>query len=697
MHCPNCGREIENQSVFCGFCGTRINRYHNESAFPDNNDIMEPKKKSRWPLILLVIILALVALASSYLFLLRPMIEKDSIAWQEQYDLGVRYLDTDEYEKAIIAFETALEIDPKSVESYIGLADAYTAQGQLDKALEIIETAQNVIDDFRLDSKKQELTDNLTSLSNQNSDVKYTPEDIATPSETIVPSELVNPTSVHRLVQVTHYTSQGENRSEYYKYDSNGNLVSEIREILGDVPDEEISYYYNDNGQIMRIEYNEYAVTTFIYDEAGRLIQENGPDYVTDYTYESDRIASATTSASEITQVIHYFYNDNGELVETQSDNHQWAEEMESVGAEWIPRYESTSYYRYFDNNMGIREVESQGKDSVGNSSHSYHSTSIWIMDSAGTEIAVAAQWDDNIDVERDEKGYVEKLTYYNEDGTVYSYDVLIYEDYSLAPGQQSDYQETYTQLESNKDLVGTYVGTYFANQGETGLTLTIYTESSQLKALFEFYDLFGNAENGSFIMNVSIDNGTIVFFADEWIDQPSTYEFVNLEGEITDDGLSGNVYKMDGTCVGDFNLKRVSYVYDFAGLLTAQEIAELNKAADEISSQFNCMTYIGTIDDMNDLGYSNIEKCSEYFYDEYIGEQTGILLLLSMEGRDYDLDAYGSYAQYAFTDYGKTTISDAFLDCFRSNQWCDGFEAYLNQCEILLEYAASGSPVDIY
>ena len=37
--------------------------------------------------------------------------------WQEQYDLGVRYLSEGNYEEAIIAFTAAIEIDPKRYEA----------------------------------------------------------------------------------------------------------------------------------------------------------------------------------------------------------------------------------------------------------------------------------------------------------------------------------------------------------------------------------------------------------------------------------------------------------------------------------------------------------------------------------------------------------------------------------------------------
>ena len=49
--------------------------------------------------------------------------------WQEQYDLGVRYLSEGNYEEAIIAFTTAIEIDTKRAEGYIGRGDAYALSG----------------------------------------------------------------------------------------------------------------------------------------------------------------------------------------------------------------------------------------------------------------------------------------------------------------------------------------------------------------------------------------------------------------------------------------------------------------------------------------------------------------------------------------------------------------------------------------
>ena len=49
--------------------------------------------------------------------------------WQAKYDLGVRYLSEGKYEEAILAFEAAIEIDPKNADAYRKLAEAYEQTG----------------------------------------------------------------------------------------------------------------------------------------------------------------------------------------------------------------------------------------------------------------------------------------------------------------------------------------------------------------------------------------------------------------------------------------------------------------------------------------------------------------------------------------------------------------------------------------
>lgn len=59
-------------------------------------------------------------------------------SWQEQYDLGVRYLTEGNYEEAILAFTAAIEIDPVREESYVELANTYVLSGMYEEAENIL-------------------------------------------------------------------------------------------------------------------------------------------------------------------------------------------------------------------------------------------------------------------------------------------------------------------------------------------------------------------------------------------------------------------------------------------------------------------------------------------------------------------------------------------------------------------------------
>lgn len=59
--------------------------------------------------------------------------------WQEQYDLGMRYLNEQNYEEAIAAFNEAIRIDPRRAEAYLGMADVLLAMGETETAQELLE------------------------------------------------------------------------------------------------------------------------------------------------------------------------------------------------------------------------------------------------------------------------------------------------------------------------------------------------------------------------------------------------------------------------------------------------------------------------------------------------------------------------------------------------------------------------------
>lgn len=86
--------------------------------------------------------------------------------WQEQYDLGVRYLSEGNYEEAIIAFTAAIEIDDRHPEAYIGRGDAYFAMDDYPSAESDYRAAKD------LNSALVEVYDRLADLYVQTGDLE---------------------------------------------------------------------------------------------------------------------------------------------------------------------------------------------------------------------------------------------------------------------------------------------------------------------------------------------------------------------------------------------------------------------------------------------------------------------------------------------------------------------------------------------
>ena len=143
----------------------------------------------------------------------------------------------------------------------------------------------------------------------------------------------------------------------------------------------------------------------------------------------------------------------------------------------------------------------------------------------------------------------------------------------------------------------------------------------------------------------------------------------------------------------------KIDYVADTAQILSEDVRAALNDQAAQISAQYGCGVYVVTVDDYRSYVNGGIEDFSEAVYKTYeLGEgdgKNGIVLALSMDDRDYDLCAYGDFANYAFTDYGKDQLAGTFLDNFRRNDWQGGFQDYIANCGSLLDMAARGEPLD--
>ena len=77
--------------------------------------------------------------------------ETNGATWQEQYDLGVRYLSEGNYEEAIIAFTAAIGIEPMNEDAYYQLAQIYLERMDYPAAEEILKQGIDQMGGSRLE------------------------------------------------------------------------------------------------------------------------------------------------------------------------------------------------------------------------------------------------------------------------------------------------------------------------------------------------------------------------------------------------------------------------------------------------------------------------------------------------------------------------------------------------------------------
>ena len=169
---------------------------------------------------------------------------KAEATWQEHYDLGLKYVNEAKYEEAILAFNKALEIDPKPAPVYIALAEVYVRQENYTAAQETLDKAITEIGETEeLLAEKENLNDKQTPQNNNISGEGEAPQ----PSAPASSAE-----EVPGVVR-TERNDDGDGSYRIKGYDSQGYLICK--------------YWYNADGSLG--DYNIY-----VNDISGRVIKE---------------------------------------------------------------------------------------------------------------------------------------------------------------------------------------------------------------------------------------------------------------------------------------------------------------------------------------------------------------------------------------------------------------------------------------
>lgn len=140
---------------------------------------------------------------------------------------------------------------------------------------------------------------------------------------------------------------------------------------------------------------------------------------------------------------------------------------------------------------------------------------------------------------------------------------------------------------------------------------------------------------------------------------------------------------------------ERAPRLTDAAGLLSESEQAALISTLDEISEKHQVDVVVVTI---NSLGEMTAGECAEYFYDNFGygfgSDKSGILLLISMEERDWYITSVG-FGITSVNEAGRQYISDNMLGYLSDGYYAKAFEKFALCCDYLISLAETGDPFD--
>lgn len=132
--------------------------------------------------------------------------------------------------------------------------------------------------------------------------------------------------------------------------------------------------------------------------------------------------------------------------------------------------------------------------------------------------------------------------------------------------------------------------------------------------------------------------------------------------------------------------------VYDAAGLLSSEQFDSLTLKLDEIRRRQNMDVVVVTAQSL--YGMSPRDYADD-FYDYNNYRNDGILLLVSMENRDWYISTKGKGIDY-FTDYGIDLIADKVVSRLSKGKYYEAFNIFADQADYFIEEAKSGNIIDI-
>ena len=134
----------------------------------------------------------------------------------------------------------------------------------------------------------------------------------------------------------------------------------------------------------------------------------------------------------------------------------------------------------------------------------------------------------------------------------------------------------------------------------------------------------------------------------------------------------------------------------DLAGLVGEGITGEIEEKLREISTRQKMDVVIVTT---NSLDGKTATEYADDFYDNvgygYGEERDGILLLVSMEERDWAISTTG-WGITVFTDAGLQYMQEQFLPYLSDGEYVEAFDTFVELCDDFITHAYEGDPYDV-
>ena len=270
---------------------------------------------------------------------------------QEQLDLGNKYLDEMDYERALVAFNAVLKIDPKNADAYLGIVEVYIRTNDFEAALETAREGYEATGDERL-KEKIDMIESGDIFASNGWQMKMSGYD---GEGNLVFWHEYTYNLKGQMASVTKYNADGV-QEQYFEltYDEEGRIVigcstgsksGEISKVGYEYGDHSIRHIWyegisdrvkeyaeeelDDQGHTLKTtRYNaegEYLKTKiYTYDEAGRVAKQEDLDkngellyyYVRLYDQDGKMIQSQHFDAEgNLTSYFEYIYDEEGKRV----------------------------------------------------------------------------------------------------------------------------------------------------------------------------------------------------------------------------------------------------------------------------------------------------------------------------------------------------------------------------------------------